>query len=155
MARAHVRLQLRWGDQDAYGHVNNVAFARLLEEARIRVLWMGAGEEATGLEEHFRGDDPGGLKTLVASQTIEFLRVLEYSEHPVIVEVWIGRLGGASLDIHYEVLDGSTAERTVVARAITVTVIVDGVSMRPQRLSQEGRTVVENWMDEPLKLGRA
>lgn len=155
MARAHVKLQLRWGDQDAYGHVNNVAFARLLEEARVRVLWMGAGEERTGLEGHFRGDTPDGLKTLVASQTIEYLRVLEYSEHPVMIEVWIGKLGGASLEIHYEILDGSTAERTVVARAITVTVIVDGTTMRPQRLSEAGRAVVEDWMDEPLKLGRS
>ena len=65
MARAKVDIQLRWGDEDAYGHINNVAFLRYLEEARVRILWSGSGHEKTGMEGHFRGDTPGGLKTLV------------------------------------------------------------------------------------------
>lgn len=43
MARAKVDIQLRWGDEDAYGHINNVAFLRYLEEARVRILWSGSG----------------------------------------------------------------------------------------------------------------
>ncbi|PII81314.1 thioesterase [Leucobacter sp. OLJS4] len=154
MARTHVDLELRWGDQDAYGHVNNVAYARYLEEARVRTFWLGSGRERTGMERHFRGDDPDGPKMLVASQQIEFLRVLEYAEQPITVELWIGKLGGSSLEVHYEIVDGSQPERTVVARAITVVVIVDGKTLRPMRLSGEGRESVEAWMDEPLQLGR-
>lgn len=154
MARTHVDLELRWGDQDAYGHVNNVAYARYLEEARVRTFWLGSGRERTGMERHFRGDDPDGPKMLVASQQIEFLRVLEYAEQPITVELWIGKLGGSSLEVHYEIVDGSQPERTVVARAITVVVIVDGKTLRPMRLSGEGRESVEAWMDEPLRLGR-
>ncbi|KKI20153.1 MULTISPECIES: acyl-CoA thioesterase [unclassified Leucobacter] len=154
MARTHVDLELRWGDQDAYGHVNNVAYARYLEEARVRTFWLGSGRERTGMERHFRGDDPDGPKMLVASQQIEFLRVLEYAEQPITVELWIGKLGGSSLEVHYEVIDGSQPERTVVARAITVVVIVDGKTLRPMRLSGEGRESVEAWVDEPLQLGR-
>lgn len=155
MARAHVRLQLRWGDQDAYGHVNNVAYARLLEEARVRLFWVGAADEATGLEDHFRGEGPNGLKMLIASQTIDFVKVLEYSAHEVVIEMWIGKLGGASLEVHYEILDGSVSERSVVARAISTAVMVDGLTLKPARVSAEGRTLVSEWMDEPLKLGRA
>ena len=154
MARTHVDLELRWGDQDAYGHVNNVAYARYLEEARVRTFWLGTGRERTGMERHFRGDDPEGPKMLVASQQIEFLRVLEYAEQPITVELWIGKLGGSSLEVHYEVIDGSQPKRTVVARAITVVVIVDGKTLRPMRLSGEGRESVEAWVDEPLQLGR-
>lgn len=33
-----VLLELRWGDMDAYGHVNNVTQMQLLEEARVRAL---------------------------------------------------------------------------------------------------------------------
>lgn len=154
MARAHVEIQLRWGDQDEYGHINNVTFARYLEEARVRLLWLGAAVEQTGLEGHFRGDAPDGPKMLVASQSIEFVQILEYSEHPITVEMWIGKLGGASIEIHYEVLDGASEERRVVARAVTQAVIVDGTSMRPTRLSQEGRVIAQDWMDEPLTLRR-
>lgn len=152
MARVHVDLQLRWGEQDAYGHINNVSYARYLEEARVRVFWRGTAREQTGMEQHFRGDTPDGLKMLVASQTIEFTRVLEYSDHPITVELWIGKLGGSSLEIHYEILDGSTEERTVVAKAVTVAVVVDGATLRPMRLTPEGRAAVEPWLDEPVHL---
>lgn len=154
MARTHIDIELRWGDQDAYGHVNNVAFARYLEEARVRTFWLGSGRERTGMEHYFRGDEPEGPKMLVASQQIEFLRVLEYTEHPLTVELWIGKLGGSSLEVHYELVDGSARERTVVARAITTVVIVDGITLKPVRLSEAGRASVEPWRDEPLKLGR-
>ncbi len=154
MARAHVDIELRWGDQDAYGHVNNVAYARYLEEARVRVFFTGSARERTGMEGHFRGDGPDGPKMLVASQQIEFLGVLEYSEHPITVELWIGKLGGSSLELHYEVVDGAVPERRVVARAITTIVIADGETLRPARLSPEGRASAEPWTDEPLTLRR-
>ena len=152
MARVHVDLQLRWGEQDSYGHINNVSYARYLEEARVRVFWRGSAREQTGMERHFRGDTPDGLKMLVASQHIEFLRVLEYSDQPITVELWIGKLGGSTLEIHYEIIDGSIPERTVVARAVTVAAVVDGTTLRPMRLTPEGRAAVEPWCDEPVKL---
>lgn len=158
MARTSIDMELRWGDQDAYGHVNNVAFARFLEEARVRTFWLGSGRERTGMERHFRGDDPAGPKMLVANQQIEFLRVLEYSERPITVELWIGKLGGSSLEVHYEIVEGvsggDTPERNVVARAISHIVIVHGETMRPLRLSDEGRASVSEWMDEPIQMRR-
>lgn len=146
-------MELRWGDQDAYGHVNNVAYARYLEEARVRTFWPGTGGERNGMEGHFRGDTPGGPKMLVASQQIEFVSVLEYRDVPITVELWIGKLGGSSLELHYELLDGD-AERRVVARAITTIVIVDGETLRPQRLSDEARASIEPWRDEPVSMRR-
>jgi len=150
--RAHVDIELRWGDQDAYGHINNVAFARYVEEARVRLFWYGTGREQTGLEQFFRGDVPGGPMMLVANQQLEFLRVLEYSEHPLVIEAWIGKLGGSSLEIHCELLDASGEP---AARAITTIVMVDRDTQRPTRLSPEGRAAVQLWMDEPLQLRRS
>lgn len=152
MARVHVDLQLRWGEQDAYGHINNVSFARFLEEARVRTFWRGTAREQTGMEKHFRGDTPDGLKMLVVSQHIEFLQVLEYSDAPITVELWVGKLGGSSIEIHYEIVDGSLEERTIVARAVTVAAVVDGVTLRPIRLTPEGRAAVEPWRDDPVRL---
>ncbi|BAS13810.1 hypothetical protein AHiyo8_21130 [Arthrobacter sp. Hiyo8] len=36
---------MRWGDMDAYGHINNVQIVRMLEEARIAAFGppRGAG----------------------------------------------------------------------------------------------------------------
>lgn len=33
------RIPLRWADMDAYGHINNVQYLRLLEQSRVE--WMG------------------------------------------------------------------------------------------------------------------
>lgn len=154
MARVHVDLELRWGDQDAYGHINNVAFARYLEEARVRVFWRGSGRERTGMEGHFRGDSVDGPKMLVASQRIDFVGVLEYSNTPITVELWIGKLGGSSLEVHYEILDAEAAERRVVVQAITTVVIVNGRTFTPERLTDDARTSVAPWTDEPLALRR-
>ncbi|WP_166984575.1 acyl-CoA thioesterase [Canibacter zhoujuaniae] len=154
MPKAHVDIELRWGDQDAYGHINNVAFARYLEEARVRLFWMGTAREDTGLDGHFRGSKPEDPKMLVAAQQIEFVRVLEYSASPITVAMWIGKLGGSSLEVHYEIIDNSEAQQQIVARAITTVVIVDGLTMRPTRLTGQGRAAAERWRDEPLKLGR-
>lgn len=152
MARVHIDIELRWGDQDAYGHVNNVAYARYLEEARVRVFWRGTGRERTGMEGHFRGGRPEDPKMLVAGQRIDFLGVLEYGDTPIVVEMWIGKLGGSSLEVHYEVVDAAAPERRVVAHAITTVVIVDGLTLRPTKLTPEARASVEPWQDEPLKL---
>ena len=154
MARVHVDLALRWGDQDAYGHINNVAYARYLEEARVRMFGLGATRERTGLEKHFGGGGPDGLKMLVANQTIEFVSVLDYSDAPVTVEVWVGRIGGPSLELHYELLDGSSEARRVVARAITTVVTTDGRTLKPMRLSPEARASMTPWTDTPLQLRR-
>lgn len=154
MARAHVDIELRWADLDAYGHVNNVSYARYLEETRVRLFWLGSGRERTGMEAHFRADDPASPMMLVASQQIEFVGVLDYSEHPITVEAWIGKLGGSSLEIHCEVLDGAAEGRRVVARAVTTIVMVDREAQRPVRLSDAGRAAIEPWTGEPLTLRR-
>ncbi len=154
MARVHVDIQLRWGDQDEYGHVNNVSFARYLEEARVRVFSLGTGRERTGLEVLFEGSGPRAHKMLAASQRIEFVGVLHYGEDPAVVELWIGKAGGSSLEIHCEIVDGASRERRVVARAITTVVLVDGETLRPKRLSDEERAAIEPWTDEPVAMRR-
>lgn len=153
MARIHVDMELRWADQDAYGHVNNVAYARYLEEARVRLFFAGNTREKTGLEGLFRDDTPDGKKMLVASQQIEFLQVLEYSNTPITVEMWFGKVGGSSVELHCELVTNNP-ERTVIVRAITTAVVVDGTTFRPVRLDAEARAAVDPWVDEPLRLGR-
>lgn len=146
-------MELRWADQDAYGHINNVAYARFLEEARVRVFFTGDTREPTGLEGLFRDDTPDGQKMVVAKQEVEFLRSLEYSPAPITVELWFGKVGGSSLDVHSEIV-ANTPERTVFVRGITTAVVVDGTTMRPRRLTEAARTAVEPWIDTPLALGR-
>src|SRR6185312_4454481 len=103
--RLHVPIGLRWSDLDAYGHVNNAAMLRLLEEARIQAFWVNDdAEEAVGGTTAVLDGRPGAdTLTLIARQEIEYLAQIPYLRQPLDVQLWLGRLGGASLEVCYEV----------------------------------------------------
>lgn len=153
--RLHVPVQLRWGDLDAFNHVNNTSMLKLLEEARVRAFWKpGPGEVApptaildSGLAH--------GLLTLIARQEIEYLAPVPYQRHPLDIQMWFGKLGGSSLEVCYEVRTDTAAEQqTLYARATTVMVLVDAASGSPVRLAPEMRAAWEPLVGEPLTYRR-
>ena len=149
MARLTVPVRLRWSDIDGYGHVNNAAVLTLLEEARIAVFWSdgeGSGSGGTSL-----GAGPGAdTATFIAHQEIEYAAPIEYSTTPLQVEMWLARMGGASIDVCYEVPgpDG------VAVRAMTTLVLVDPATGRPRRLTDEERTAWSHLVEEPVTFRR-
>ncbi|MFV0285672.1 MAG: acyl-CoA thioesterase [Demequina sp.] len=165
MSRLHVPISLRWSDIDAYGHVNNAEMLRLLEEARIRVFWADDAGVEESTEPEAKTDSPAAVlaggpgaetHTLIASQQIEYLAPAPVQRRPLDVQLWIGRLGGASLEICYEVRSPRTeqGEQTVYARAATTLVLVDAASGRPQRLTDEQKAAWLPYVDEPVQFRR-
>ncbi|MDR0366353.1 MAG: acyl-CoA thioesterase [Bifidobacteriaceae bacterium] len=151
MPRLEIPVQLRWGDLDAYQHVNNAAMLHILEEARIEGFWKQPEESEpryptavldSGLE--------SGSPSFVARQEIEYLAPLDYRRQPVIVEMWIGKLGGSSADVCCLVKDPGP-EGTVFARATTTVVFIDMATGRSQRIDDETRAAWEPYVDEPIK----
>ncbi|WP_225754013.1 thioesterase family protein [Actinotalea sp. Marseille-Q4924] len=162
--RLHVPVPLRWGDLDAYGHVNNVAMLRLLEEARIAAFWRhpAAGTPAVDAADVDLGAPTAVLDagptasthTLVARSEIEYLLPLPYRREPAVVEMWLGHLGGASIDVCYEITGGDEAAREVFARAITTLVLIDAATQRPRRLTDDERSVWGRYLGEPPAMRR-
>ncbi|SFA72621.1 acyl-CoA thioester hydrolase [Cellulomonas marina] len=160
-------VHLRWSDMDAYAHVNNVAMMVLLEEARIAAFWSappggpaaggtgraGGGPHATAVLE--AGPD-AAVATFVARHEIEYLVPLPYLRDPVVVALWLGRMGGASLDICYEVRDRPAADPASVvhARAESTLVLMDTATGRPRRIGPAERAVWEPYVEEPVALRR-
>ena len=104
--RLHVPTPLRWSDLDAYGHVNNARMLSLLEEARIQAFWVSTDtpEHAVGASTAVIDATPGASTiTLIARQEVEYLAPIPYQRQPLDIELWIGYMGGASLDVCYEV----------------------------------------------------
>lgn len=157
MTRLHIPVQLRWSDMDAYAHVNNVEMLRLLEEARIEAFWRhpetGGAEVAPASRSTAILDaSPGApTATLVAHQEIEYLAPLAYRRAPVTVALWLGRLGGASLEVCYEVSDDAG---TVYARATTTMVLVDSATGAPRRIGATERAAWEPFVEEPVAFRR-
>ncbi len=95
MTRLHVHIPVRWSDLDAHGHVNNARMFTLLEEARIAAFWCGGpASPPTAVLETGAG---AAVLTLIAAQQIEYRAPIPYHREPLDVELWMGRLGGASL----------------------------------------------------------
>ena len=144
---AHLDLDIpvRWTDLDAYGHVNNAAMVRLLEEARIAAFWPAPAEQvalgATAPEASLPVGGVGApVSTVIASQRIEYTRPLDHRRDGVVVRLWISRLGGASLDVDYLVLTKDDPEgRHPYARARTAVVMVDAGDGTPVRLDEDTR----------------
>jgi acyl-CoA thioester hydrolase len=154
-ARMHVPIHLRWGDLDAFNHVNNATMLKLLEEARVRVFWSPLlGEEAPDTAVIDAGLDAGEL-TLIARQEIEYLAPVPYRRDPLDVQMWFGKIGGSSVEVCYEVFSPSSdATQTLYARASSAVVLVDAQSFRPVRLSGRMRTAWTPYLGEPVRFNR-
>ncbi|WP_432493370.1 acyl-CoA thioesterase [Kineococcus auxinigenes] len=145
MPRSEQLLSLRWGDMDAYRHVNNVEVLRLLEEARVRAFGVPAADGsapmlATGM--------------VVARHEVDYLLPLDYRPEPVAVHLWVERVGGASFQVRYEVREpdppapAAGGPRTYV-RAVTTCVSYDFDAGRPRRLEEAERARLALLADGP------
>ncbi len=149
MTRVHVPIALRWSDLDAYAHVNNARMFTLLEEARIAAFWSG-GEPGAPTAVLSAGPDAESI-TLIAGQQIEYRAQVPFHREPLDVELWIGKLGGASLQVCYEVRSPIGHDpRTLYVRAATTIVLADRVTGAPRRISDAERAAWLPYVEEAL-----
>lgn len=70
-----VEIPVQWGEMDAYDHVNNVAFFRYFESARVEYL------ERCGFTDSYREDRIGAI---LHSTSCRFRRALVYPDRVVV-----------------------------------------------------------------------
>ncbi|WP_246159767.1 acyl-CoA thioesterase [Microbacterium rhizomatis] len=153
--RLHVPIHLRWGDLDAFNHVNNTSMLKLLEEVRVRAFWRPAAGEDAPPTAVLDSSLLAGVLTLIARQEIEYLAPVPYQRHPLDVHLWFGKLGGSSIEVCYEVYSPretapAPGAQTLYARATAVVVKTDALTGRPLRLSAEERAAWAPYLDEPI-----
>lgn len=147
--RLHVAIAVRWSDLDAYEHVNNARMFTLLEEARIAAFWGGGAE---GSPTAVLTTGPGAASiTLIAAQQIEYRAPIPFHREPLDVELWISRMGGASLQVCYEIYSPIGIEpRTLYTVAATTIVLVDRASGAPRRITDDERGAWEPYLEAPV-----
>ncbi|GMA31916.1 acyl-CoA thioesterase [Litorihabitans aurantiacus] len=156
--RLRIPVAVRWGDLDAYGHVNNADAFRLLEEARIEAFWAHEGRQdpwPTALA----AMGPGApIQTLVARQEMEYSRPMPHARAGLLVQLWIGRLGGSSIEVCYSIHDlvpglartGPPLTSPAYAVAATTLVMVDAATGAPIRLRPEHRAALAPFTGTPV-----
>ncbi len=127
---AIVTLPIQWGDQDAFGHVNNAVPLRWFETSRIRLL------EENGLGHLMTSEH---LAPLVASITCHYRRQLTYPD-TVCVGTHVAELGRSRMTLAHAVY--SRAQQRIVADGETVVVFFDRVAQRPTRIPAEVRNAL-------------
>jgi len=123
-----VSVPVRWGDLDAYGHVNNVAIVGLLEQARVQAFWDPGAPVLPTLA----AGTP--LQVVVADAHVTYRRAIPYVQ-AVDVAVTVPQIGGASFVIAYEI----TVDGELAVSATTTLVLIDVATGRPQRLDAQQR----------------
>lgn len=108
-----IRQQIRWGDQDAMGHVNNIVYFQYCESARL------AYGDVLDLQS-IAGDSPQNLGMVAAN--LNFRRQLHYPGE-VEVTAHATRVGGKSFTLSYVITD--LADGVVAAEGDSVCVWVD------------------------------
>lgn len=133
-----IRLPIQWGDQDAFGHVNNTACIRWFESARVAYL------DAGGLD-HLMSHDH--LGPILASITCNYRKQLNY---PDIVHIGarVSRFGRSSMTMHHAVYSESL--NAIAADGDSVVVVFNYNLQRPVRIPEEIRAAMERLEGKPL-----
>ena len=160
-----VLLELRWGDMDAYGHVNNVTQLRLLEEARVRAFGSPTADRDVAVI-----DGPGGplvtnygqtippvfrnaaagADILVTAHQIDYRAQINYREGPIAVDVVISKVSPVVITVGYVI--GEPDGSAVYSVAETDVAFVDHATGRARRLTDDEIALLEPLVSTRLKL---
>jgi len=123
--------QVQWGDQDAFGHVNNVVYFRWFESARI---------------EYFRQAGLGhakdqGVGPILASIKCDFKRQLIYPDS-LLVTASVASIGRTSMKMSHLIY--SQAQRAIAAAGDSTLVMFDYTNQRPVLVSDAIRARIDS-----------
>jgi acyl-CoA thioester hydrolase len=121
-----------WGDQDAFGHVNNTVYFRWMEIARIEYFeWARLNELMA----------QAGIGPILASIKCDFRRQLKYPD-TVLVSGKVTSMGGASIKMTHLIY--SQTQQAVVAEGDSVIVAFDYQAQRPVRIPDSIRARIDS-----------
>jgi acyl-CoA thioester hydrolase len=122
------QIEIRWRDQDAYGHVNNAVYLTYLEEVRDEWLERALGDA---------GDAWGYVTARVA---IDFRRELTQDDDAIVARLWLTRIGTSSVRTREEIV---TVAGELAAEAEAVLVARDTETGRSRPLTDVERAALE------------
>jgi len=124
-------LPVQWGDQDAFGHVNNVVHFRWMESARFEYF----GRAGLGHMMSNQGQGP-----ILASIKCDYRRQLSFPD-TVIISSSITSIGRTSLKMAH--LLYSTAQQAIAAQGESVIVLFDYTAQRPVPVPDAIRATID------------
>jgi acyl-CoA thioester hydrolase len=100
---------VRWGDLDAFGHVNNATYLVYAQEARYAWSKM--------------------IEMVVARAEVDFIAPIYMGDFNLDIEIWVHKIGTSSFGVTYEMKNGD--ELVAVVKTVQVTVSMETKKSRP------------------------
>ena len=107
--RSQNKQYVRWGDLDAFGHVNNATYLVYAQEARYAWSKM--------------------LEMVVARAEVDFIAPIYAGDLYLDIEIWVNKIGNSSFGLTYEMKNGD--ELVARVKTVQVTVSMDTKKSRP------------------------
>ena len=114
---------VRWGDLDAFGHVNNATYLVYAQEARFAWSKM--------------------LEMVVARAEVDFIAPIYTGDIYIDVEIWVHKIGNSSFALTYEMKNGDE----LVARVKTVQVTVSMDTKRSRPINDAEREFLTKYLE--------
>ena len=114
---------VRWGDLDAFGHVNNSTYLIFAQEARYAWSKM--------------------IEMVVARAEVDFIAPIYTGDIYIDVEIWVHKIGNSSFALTYEMKNGDE----LVARVKTVQVTVSMDTKKSRPLSDAEREFLNKYLE--------
>src|SRR5437773_3828653 len=121
---------VQWGDQDAFGHVNNVVYFRWMESARI-AYYRQAGVQSAAAQQ--------GTGPILASVKCDFRRQLNYPD-TLLVSASVTSFGRTSMKMAHRIY--STAQQAIAAEGDSTIVMFDYTGQRPEVVPDDIRAKI-------------
>ena len=112
------RIEIRWRDLDAFGHVNHVVFLTYLEE--VRDEWLG----------HSLGDPALVWGFVIARVEIDYRRELTLDDDVIVARCALERVGTSSV-VTVEAIVTESGELVTEAKAVLVARDAESGRSRP------------------------
>lgn len=122
-------LRIDWSDMDLFGHVNNIAYFKYIQAARVN-FW-----EQTGIMKEYQKTGNGPV---LASCHCNFKKSLEYPGK-VLIETAVSRAGDTSFDFTHTLKDEAG---NLVAIATDVIVMIDYKTQKKSPVPEKIRALL-------------
>ena len=122
--RSQNKQYVRWGDLDAFGHVNNATYLVYAQEARYAWSKM--------------------LEMVVARAEVDFVAPIYTGDFYLDIEIWVNKIGNSSFGLTYEMKNGDE----LVARVKTVQVTVSMETKKSRPINDAEREFLTKYLEE-------
>ena len=122
--RSQNKQYVRWGDLDAFGHVNNATYLVYAQEARYAWSKM--------------------LEMVVARAEVDFVAPIYAGDFYLDIEIWVNKIGNSSFGLTYEMKNGDE----LVARVKTVQVTVSMETKKSRPINDAEREFLTKDLEE-------